>query len=349
MCSRAPISESIIRADDAHGYAHLGNIEFSKCTTLASFWNLWKFYGNLEPLPPLAIASWWKALSTEIWNPLDELSYAYITDPPKGDPSNGWPVPKRMTLRSIERGGIGYKKGYATLEMLFAPLYLKSDFIPMLDLRGHHLYNDSYAANAGLIGRYMRDSSCIIYGFNAYYDFRQGCFGNFNRLGGGLEILGRRWELHANGYFPIGKDEHRHKCVFDDFEGGFFAIFHQLQFGFWGGDAELGYYPVKSRNFLLYLGAGPYFLKGKCNFEAWGGKARLRPQFSDYLAAEFSVSYDHIFQTIYQGEIILNLPLYLFYSKKKQRKCISERRIYQPVERFEIIPLKKRRHWETNF
>ena len=150
--------------------------------------------------------------------------------------------------------------------MLFAPVYLNGNFMPMLDLRGHHLHNDEYAGNVGLIGRYMSDSKCRVFGLNAYYDFRQGCLGNYNQVGGGLEILGRRWDFHLNGYFPLGKHEHNLGCIFDDYEGDYYAIFNKKEFSFWGGNAELGYYPVKSKNFLLYLSAGPYLISGKENF-----------------------------------------------------------------------------------
>lgn len=264
--------------------------------------------------------------------------------------SNRWFVPKRFSLRAIEREGIGYHKGYSTAELLLAPASLQGDFIPMIDLRAHHLYNDTYAANLGVIARKVYDKTCRIFGVNGYYDFRQGRYGNYQRLGLGMELLGKRWDFRVNGY--LGIQENELKCVFDQYTGGYVATFRKDEFSFQGFNGEAGFMAVKSNNFLLYMAAGPYYLQGKHDMQSWGGRFRFRPQFRDYLALEFSMSHDHIFQTRYQGEIILNLPLYDFFFKKnkKKRKCVSDRQIYQPVERFEIIPLKRRcLGWETNF
>lgn len=264
--------------------------------------------------------------------------------------SNRWFVPKRGTLRSIEREGIGYKRGYATAELLLAPASLQGDTIPMVDLRAHHLYGDTYAGNVGIIGRKIFDSRCRIFGVNAYYDFRQGCMGNYNQLGLGTELLCKRWEFRVNGYIPLGRHEHEIKCVFDDFDGDFFAIFRRREFSLSGFNGEAGYMIVKSSNFLLYAAAGPYYLSGS-DRESWGGRVRVRPQFRDYLALEFVASHDGLFGTNYQGQIIVNVPFYEFFftKNKKQRKCVTDRQIYQPVERFEIIPLKKHQGWKTNF
>ena len=261
------------------------------------------------------------------------------------------PMPRRLSLRSIEREGIGYRDGYATLEALFAPEASPGRILfPMIDVRVHHLYNDQYAFNVGLLTRYIPKTLCQIFGFNIYYDYRQGELGNYQRLGVGGEILGERWDFRINGY--IGGQRHSHKCVFDQFVGGFYAIFREKEYSFQGFNAEIGSFLVKSRSnkFLLYAAAGPYYLSGQDDGRAWGGRIRVRPQYKDYLSLELSSSYDHIFKTIFQGEVIFNLPLYKFSKKnKKASTCASSRQIYQPVERFEIIPLKGHCGWEKNW
>jgi hypothetical protein len=185
--------------------------------------------------------------------------------------------------------------------------------------------------------------------------------GNFQQFGFGLERLGRRWDLRINGHFPISGfpfegTKHEKKCCFNQFSGecpfigDFCAVFKQQEFDFTGFDAEVGVYLVKSksRDFFLYLAAGPYYLSGRFDHNIWGVKARLRPQYSDYFALELSTSYDRVFRNIYQAEIIITLPLYRWFSKR-ERTCLSHRQIYQPVQRFEIIPLRHHSRWKTNF
>jgi hypothetical protein len=279
---------------------------------------------------------------------LDPRVASQNPDPPSGPKGSYAFVPQRLALRAIEREGIGYPKGYATLEVLFAP-YTLTRVVPMVDVRGHHLYNDTYAGNVGLIGRYLPRHHCFIVGANIYYDFREGCMAFYNQIGCGMEILGRRWDFRFNAYVPL-ESKHESRCVFD-YPGGYFVDFKREEFALGGFNAELGYYFVKSNNFLLYAAAGPYNLSKNFDLNNWGGRVRLRPQFRDYLALELSVSYDHIFHTIFQGEIIVSVPFYQFYSKRNRigPACIPDRQIYQPVQRFEIIPLKARGKTKKNF
>lgn len=257
------------------------------------------------------------------------------------------PLPRRLGLRAIERGGIGYQKGYATFEMLFAPDAVPQRLLPMIDLRAHHLYDDTYALNAGLIGRYITASTCQIWGFNAYYDYRQGHLGNYQQLGFGIEWLCQTMEFRINGHFPFGSRKHEKKCCFNDFIGDFCATFRREEFAFWGFDSEIGGYLAKTNHFFLYAGIGPYYLTGKRDHNIWGVKMRLRPQYRDLFAIELSTSYDHVFKNKYQAEIIVTLPLYRIY--KKERLCIPTRQVYQPVHRFEIIPLDHHNDFKANF
>jgi hypothetical protein len=76
----------------------------------------------------------------------------------------------------------------------------------------------------------------------------------------------------------------------------------------------------------------------------WGGEARAAVTFFDYLRLEGSTSYDPTFRWLGQGQLSLIIP----FTRKKSlsdRSCTLSRRSVQPVDRFEIIPVdKKRRH-----
>ena len=262
--------------------------------------------------------------------------------------------PKRVTLRHVEGWGEGVSFGtdYSTLAFLVAPDYRVGRVMPMLDLRGHRFDNNRYAANVGLAGRYIPKSNgfCQILGFNTFWDWRQGHKGTYNQLGAGLEVLGKRWDFRANGYAPIGVKRRKTKCVFDQYEGGYFAIHRECEFTSYGFNAEVGYYAVRSDNFFLYAAIGPYYLVRKCHDRTRGGMFRIRPQYKDYLAIDASVSYDSVFKTVYQAQIIFYLPLYQLSKKGNQRPCnLTDYQIYQPIERFEVMPLGKRSCWQRNF
>ena len=298
----------------------------------------------------------WLASKLGTPSPKNEES-PYVPSNKKWDPI---PWPKLFTIRHVwgEQGNdcIPFASNYTTVEILFAPDYWLGTVMPLLDLRGHRFDNNTYAANAGIGGRYIPDPQedwfCELLGFNAYYDYRQGCIGYYQQFGIGLEILGRKWDFRANAYAPFGRKKHIHTCVFDDYEGDFFAIRKHIESISYSFNAEAGYliYATKCEEFSLYGAAGPYFLaRAKCNDGVVGAEARLRPQYKDYVALDLSWRYDRLFQTIWQIEIILNLPLYQI---SRQNKCpcsITDRQIYQPIQRFEVMPLSKRTCWHTNF
>lgn len=272
----------------------------------------------------------------------------------KRDSPNRFPVPMLISLRRTQGSGegIGLGTDYSTIAVLFASDYQLGHMFPLIDMRVHRFDNSNYAANFGVGGRYVPEdsSSCSILGFNAYYDYCRGRLGNFNQVGLGVEVLGRRWDFRANGYIPIGLKKHKLTCVFDDYIGPYRATKRKREFASYGCNAEVGYLltsPTKA--FLFYAAAGPYYLTG--HRQAVGGEARIRPQYKDYLAIDLRVSHDSVFKTLYQAEFIVYLPLYrLFCSKGKKGPCgITNRQIYQPIERFEIMPLQRKTCWTSNF
>ncbi len=293
-----------------------------------------------EPPAPLIVAAA-EPVKTHVSMPQKKGGYSF------------WP--KRVTLRHVEGWGEGVSFGtdYSTCALFISPDYRVGKVMPILDLRGHRFDNNRYAANVGLAGRYIpesADSFCQILGFNAFYDWREGHKGNYNQIGVGLEVLGKRWDFRANGYAPIGKTKRKTKCVFDDYVGDYFAIHRECEFTSYGFNAEIGYYAVRSQDFFLYTAVGPYYLVRRCHDKTRGGMFRIRPQYKDYLALDASVSYDSVFKTVYQAQIILYLPLYQLSKKGNQRPCnLTDYQIYQPIERYEVMPLGRRSCWQTNF
>jgi len=276
------------------------------------------------------------------------------TGPPSQGGVNPRPFVKWIQVDHIEgwNGTICNSTNYTTVAMAIAPGYQLGSFLPMLELRGHRFdAHNKYAANAGFVGRYVPMNFNQILGFNVFYDWRQGKMGNYSQLGGGVEVLSKFWEFRANAYAPIGDKMRVQTCRFDEYVGGYVIENRKIEFVSYGFNAEFGLYLANTRLFSLYLGGGPYYLSGKINQKATGGTLRLRPQFKDYFAMNLSFRHDNIIGTVYQAEIIVNIPLYELFSKKGQRGPggMYNRQVYQRVERFEMMPLCKNCCWKTNF
>ena len=264
-------------------------------------------------------------------------------------------VPRRITA-SYTGGkgpGIGHSNNYTTLEVLFASLYHPGHFVALLvDFRGHHFADNKYAANAGVIFRYVPKSATFsqLLGWNVYYDFRQGKRGLYNQAGVGLESLGTRWDFRANGYFPVGRTKNKHVCVYDQYIGNYFMITNKKEAASVGCNAEVGYYLVNSDSFSLYAATGPYFLSKTARKTALGGEFRLRPQYKDYVAMNFQASYDPVFQWSFQATLSITLPLYQIpLNQKSVPSGIRNWQVYQPVQRFDIISLERNSCIHRNF
>lgn len=248
-------------------------------------------------------------------------------------------------IRHIEARGIGYTNGYTTLEGF--GIYNHHDpFMPFLDLRGHIFDNGKLAGNAGIGARSYLSSIHHLLGYYFYYDIRQGGHGlTAQQLSPGIELLGRRMEYRINAHFPIGNQKsHRYDYAFDSFKGNNILLKYKRQYVMKGADAEVGVHIAQSSNYDLYAGAGPYYFHAAYD-TTWGGKARLNGKYKEYITVEASYSYDHLFGSIFQGSVAINIP---FGKKirKKERACpqgddyLLSRESQSPY-RFEIPVIKK--------
>lgn len=263
------------------------------------------------------------------------------------------PQTNRLTLRHIEANGIGYNRGYTTAELFLAPMDLwKNTYMPFLDLRAHYFNDNKWAGNAGIGMRFL--SGDRIWGINGYYDYRKTKHQHYNQVSAGLESLGHVWDFRLNGYLPVGaKNSHYYDTQFESLQGNSIMLSHKREFAMKGANGEVGIHcNPNSRNFPVYFALGPYYLEGKGKV-AWGGQARLCIALSDYLTLEGNTSYDKVFRWIGQGQAGINIP---FGGRRrvKQRKdhtCKNEvvlaRRLVQRVDRFEIIPVDRKRTTAT--
>lgn len=253
----------------------------------------------------------------------------------------------RAGVRHIEGKGIGYRKGYTTVEGFFAADPSTMCVMPFLDLRGHVFNDGKLASNAGLGIRSLL--GCRIYGLNAYYDYRKTRRQHYNQVGAGLETLGTLWDFRINGYLPVGKKKSQaFDFGFEEFSGHQAIVSRKFEYAFKEANAEVGFHIWRNKNFDFYGAAGPYYLAGSYA-HAWGGKARLMGTLYEYVTLEVSDSYDSIFHNIVQGEIGIRIPFGPRSTVKRSKSsCFNSssfptaitQRMVDPVFRQEIIPVK---------
>lgn len=253
--------------------------------------------------------------------------------------------PIRFTFRHIEGKGVGYNRGYTTLECFFSPAQLlKNEYMPFLDLRGHLFNNGKTAANAGIGMRYLGESR--VWGANAYYDYRRITRRNFNQFSMGLESLGTIFDFYLSGYLPIGKKTGPFSFAkFERFEGHYMILSSKSELALKGADARIGIHIDRFKNKHLYFSAGPYYLNGKGN-ASFGGKMRASIDFFNMVRLEAAVSYDKIFKWRGQGQAGVNILSFGTKRKLKPKNSTSHclaltDRSLQPAYREEIIPLLK--------
>jgi hypothetical protein len=253
----------------------------------------------------------------------------------------------RAAARHIEAGGVGYNKGYTTLETFLATDPSNWSVMPFLDLRGHVFNDGKLAANAGLGAR--ATLGCRVYGLNAYYDYRNSHHKGYNQVGAGLETLGDTWDFRVNGYLPVGKKVSKaYDVEFAEFSGHSILVNRKFRYAMKGIDAEAGFHFGKTSNFDFYAAAGPYYFKGDMGKAAFGGKARLAASFKEYITVEVSDSYDAVFHNNVQGQLTLSFPFGPRSNPKMKSDCCPNTcdfattlatRMVQPVARQEIVVL----------
>ena len=211
--------------------------------------------------------------------------------------------------------------------------------MPFLDLRGHVFNDGKIATNVGLGIRQIAQER--VYGFNAYYDYRNTKRLHYNQVGFGLETLGKHWDFRINAYFPIRrKITDPYHGTFAGFSGNNLMLLQKYQFAMRGFNAELGTYlgTYHHKSFDLYAAVGPYYFHGKLGGKIWGGKARVMFRFNKYVTLEFSNSYDKMFHNRFQCQLTMTMP---FGCGAEDTCCdttdILLSRMVEPVVRQEII------------
>ncbi len=271
------------------------------------------------------------------------------------------PKPELIGVSHTEGKGLGYSRGYSSLDLFLSQPLCQRRLIPFLDLRGHIFNDGKYAANAGLGLRWLSERFKQIWGFNAFYDYLQTSQRPYNQVSAGLEALGENWDARLNGYLPVGhKKKNIYRFFYEDLSLEGFLLEAREQFAMRGFDSEIGYRFCKTRYFDLHVGAGPYYYWGssaktpnafrKAHRHATGGRISAEVAFMNYVFLDGYVGYDSLFRWTGQGTLTLRFPFDLTFTKKscsKSTYCLKER-LYRPVEHNEIIVIDSCNRFSTN-
>ena len=107
---------------------------------------------------------------------------------------NEKPQEAYLEVRNREPNGIGYPRGYSSIDGFFAPA-VDENFHPFLDARAHIFNNGKFASNVGVGLRYLPNEDCISYGANLFWDYSHARHAAFHQIGAGLEFLFPKWDI----------------------------------------------------------------------------------------------------------------------------------------------------------
>lgn len=266
----------------------------------------------------------------------------------------------RVRLEHTEGKGLGYSLGYTSLDLFMAQPLCDNVLIPFVDLRGHVFNNGRFATNAGLGLRWFDPCCEQLWGIHLFYDSHLTRRLPYHQVSLGLEMLGESWEVHFNGYLPVGhKKTNLYFIGYNLFRNGFLCKAKE-QFAMGGLDLELGYHFCTMQCFDMYLGFGPYFYRGtsektKNAFRSTtknlvGGRFRASVSLMQCLELEGVTTYDTRFKWAGQVILSINLPFdwNCGFGTPINESCGLRERFFQPVIRNEIIVIDRINRFSSN-
>ncbi|MES2200089.1 MAG: inverse autotransporter beta domain-containing protein [Chlamydiota bacterium] len=251
----------------------------------------------------------------------------------------------RFSLTHREANGIGYDQGFSSLDgfFLFSSM---GNWYPFFDVRAHLFNNGRPAANLGFGLRYSPDSVRAVFGINGFLDFKNTRHSTFEQAGAGIEILGTKWEMRANGYLPIFSKNNLYNLGFYRFHNhhAIFRASHEIAFK--GFDLSLTHFFVQKPKWDLSSTLDGYMFFADYDTRAAGGLVKLKSTFFRFFSVETQASYDNYFKTILQLQAGVAVPFgkRITMNKKNlpnKQKLALTRRLSEEVDRFEMIVTTK--------
>lgn len=248
----------------------------------------------------------------------------------------------RIQISHVEGPGIGYHEGYTSIKTFLTSRH-ESQWMPFWDLRAHLFNNEKLAANMGGGVRYRSDKRGLVFGANAFLDYRKD-YWHALQVGIGAEVHGGFWSFYLNGYIPVTRTSDLRSVKFHEFKGHKAILQEKKKLSMGGLDAFANFRLFTIDHWYLDLGAGPYWYQGKFGKDTFGGKGRLIGGYEDYLYTGVQLSYDRLFKCRAQCELGISFPLG---PRIKNKTALDNswkknaRKMITPIIRQEIIVMSK--------
>ena len=252
------------------------------------------------------------------------------------------------------RGLLGYGAGstvglcdnYGQVGLQFGTASETGHFYKAIEANGFFLEGKRWAWNVGALLRWYDVETCSYFGMNIFYDYRDGCYGNFQQVGLGFEAYLPCFTLTGNAYVPVGKKcAYGPKHVYDDYEDGYVATCRETELAMCGFNLEIGREYCINECFMLHPGIGPYYFSS-CDKSSWGVRFRTRFRYTSRFGIDFQLTHDSIFNTRAQALFYISFPIGI---GSEDCCCDPCDFFLEPVDRFDIIPLGKCCSWEWNW
>lgn len=272
------------------------------------------------------------------YSPYFERSAAVTEAPVLGRRPNSNPLfgPQLMFESNID-DGLGFDKGYHTLNAKLPYHVVPGSSVLMADLSASVTNDERAVYNFGAVWRNYDASRNRIFGWNVFGDIDDGRGNNtWNRVGFGVESLGKYIDFRANGYRVTGDDS---VLLNDQLVGDLslsgnsvFRVRNQVRDNAYSGaDWEIGGpLPVLGRRGAnMYLGG--YWLDNNMGHEALGFSARWELLVTESATVNMNYTTDDTFGTNSWVSVSYSIPNY------RERAILQPRsvrdRLPDPVQR----------------
>lgn len=229
----------------------------------------------------------------------------------------------------------GFSKSYGEAGLFVAPRS-SGNWLPFADVRGYLIGNGKRAYGVGFGLRRWSDWTIRAFGGNAFYNYQEGRFGAFHRIGLGFESLGDDFDIRVNGYLIVNGDMHKGRIHTFHYLAGFMETCQMKEKAVSGIDAELGGDVWQRSGFSLYCAAGPYYYQANC-FRIYGGYLRGELRWWEHLKLIGCISEDNESHTQYQAKIWVSFPLDKLFTRDPSYEFGKHYILTQPVQRNPMI------------
>lgn len=223
------------------------------------------------------------------------------------------PMWARISLRGDAGDGVGYKRGFSSLEAMIPVMESQSRLL-FANLRVvNFMDEDRWEYNVGGGYRWHSQACNVVFGINSFYDMRKTDYHFYQQAGVGFEALTPWLEFRANGYFIVGP---AHRTVSDT---GFvntgivvnnnFVLqrSQQTEIALTGAEAEIGGRLPFLDRFAPKAFAGYYTYSAEGIAVTHGVRGRFEAQVNERISLHAQVQHDYLFGTTFTGGIAFHL------------------------------------------